>query len=329
MNPLNDNDIQYAGHPEQAPRPDPLVPEPQRRPPRDPFRKFRLIMIGAGVAAVLVIVVAIVVMTLARSSTVKTDEKKKTDETKVAHLTAAETIKHVNVYFKGKEKAKSSITTPVRVKGRKFYTVVPDLDQVQSLAGYVPKDKSTSQRESIEKNMDYDGFTRKVFSEGSRANYLADFTRDDVTCQLSTDISQRDKLGDWMEIRCLDTKVYAEYAEAQQPVVSVYTPAVSAAGQYGFIGKPAPFKGALKGYQLLEIPVSTVLYQRMTAPDNLGLFYQTPDGLWHYFQDRNRNILVACTLYNNRELRMAYADQKCQSIGGSTKDTVTYSGKRD
>ncbi|MBF1030996.1 MAG: hypothetical protein HXL03_02555, partial [Candidatus Nanosynbacter sp.] len=70
MNPLNDNDIQYAGHPEQAPRPDPLVPEPQRRPPRDPFRKFRLIMIGAGVAAVLVIVVAIVVMTLARSSTV-------------------------------------------------------------------------------------------------------------------------------------------------------------------------------------------------------------------------------------------------------------------
>ena len=221
MNPLNDNDIQYAGHPEQAPRPDPLVPEPQRRPPRDPFRKFRLIMIGAGFAAVLVIVVAIVVMTLARSSTVKTDEKKKTDETKVAHLTAAETIKHVNVYFKGKEKAKSSITTPVRVKGRKFYTVVPDLDQVQSLAGYVPKDKSTSQRESIEKNMDYDGFTRKVFSEGSRTNYLADFTRDDVTCQLSTDISQRDKLGDWMEIRCLDTKVYAEYAEAQQPVVSV------------------------------------------------------------------------------------------------------------
>ena len=170
MNPLNDNDIQYAGHPEQAPRPDPLVPEPQRRPPRDPFRKFRLIMIGAGVAAVLVIVVAIVVMTLARSSTVKTDEKKKTDETKVAHLTAAETIKHVNVYFKGKEKAKSSITTPVRVKGRKFYTVVPDLDQVQSLAGYVPKDKSTSQRESIEKNMDYDGFTRKVFSESNRAH---------------------------------------------------------------------------------------------------------------------------------------------------------------
>ena len=101
MNPLNDNDIQYAGHPEQAPRPDPLVPELQRRPPRDPFRKFRLVMIGAGVAAVLVIVVAIVVMTLARSSTVKTDEKKKTDETKVAHLTAAETIKHVNVYFKG------------------------------------------------------------------------------------------------------------------------------------------------------------------------------------------------------------------------------------
>ena len=328
MNPLNDNDIQYAGHPEQAPRPDPIAPAPHYKPPRDPFRTFRIVMIIAGIVAVLALVVVVSVMMFARSSTSETTKEKKPDDTKVAHLTAAETIKHVNVYFKGKEKAKSSITTPVRSKGRKFYTVVPDLDQVVSLAGYVDKDKATAQRESIEKSMDYDGFTRKVFSEGEKTNYLADFTREDVTCQLSTDISQRGKLGDWMEIRCLDAKVYAEYAEAQQPVASVYTPLTSAAGQYGFIGKPAPTKGALAGYQLLEIPVSTVLYQRMTAPDNLGLFYQTPDRLWHYFQDRNRGVLVVCTLYNTSELHMAYADQKCQPVGGSTRDTVIYTGKR-
>ena len=68
---------------------------------------------------------------------------------------------------------------------------------------------SKQQRESIEKSLDYDKFVKKVFSEGDeKTAYLADFTRDDVVCQLSVDPAEHDTKGDWTELRCLDVSAY-------------------------------------------------------------------------------------------------------------------------
>ena len=233
------------------------------------------------------------------------------------------------MYFKGQEKAKTPLTIPIKVKGKNFYTVIPDVDILQSLAGYVPKEMSKQQRESIEKSLDYDKFVKKVFSEGDeKTAYLADFTRDDVVCQLSVDPAEHDTKGDWTDLRCWDVSAYTPYADAQQPLAKAYSAVTSTAAHYGFIGKPVPKDGALSGYKLVEIPVGAVTNQRMTTPDNLGMFYQMPDGLWYYFRDRNRDVYVECENFTGENQRRAYADQPCRRRSTGTIETVKYGGKR-
>ena len=342
MNPqrnLNDSDIENAGHPgyvspsaNAAPKPlsdgKYAQPVPQQKGVRS-FHVLKVILISGLLLAAAIGVIAVILL-FAQSSTKRTtNEQKKAGETKLDPLTAQQTIERTAVYFKGQEKAKTPLTIPIKVKGKNFYTVIPDVDILQSLAGYVPKEMSKQQRESIEKSLDYDKFVKKVFSEGDeKTAYLADFTRDDVVCQLSVDPAEHDTKGDWTELRCLDVSAYTPYADAQQPLAKAYSAVTSTAAHYGFIGKPMPKDGALSGYKLVEIPVGAVTNQRMTTPDNLGMFYQMPDGLWYYFRDRNRDVYVECENFTGENQRRAYADQPCRRRSTGTIETVKYGGKR-
>ena len=342
MNPqrnLNDSDIENAGHPgyvspsaNAAPKPlsdgKYAQPVPHQKGVRS-FHALKVILISGLLLAAAIGVIAAVLL-FAQSSTKRTaNEQKKAGETKLDPLTAQQTIERTAVYFKGQEKAKTPLTIPIKVKGKNFYTVIPDVDILQSLAGYVPKEMSKQQRESIEKSLDYDKFVKKVFSEGDeKTAYLADFTRDDVVCQLSVDPAEHDTKGDWTELRCLDVSAYTPYADAQQPLAKAYSAVTSTAAHYGFIGKPMPKDGALSGYKLVEIPVGAVTNQRMTTPDNLGMFYQMPDGLWYYCRDRNRDVYVECENFTGENQRRAYADQPCRRRSTGTIETVKYGGKR-
>ena len=342
MNPqrnLNDSDIENAGPPgyvspsaNAAPKPlsdgKYAQPVPHQKGVRS-FHVLKVILISGLLLAAAIGVIAVILL-FAQSSTKRTtNEQKKAGETKLDPLTAQQTIERTAVYFKGQEKAKTPLTIPIKVKGKNFYTVIPDVDILQSLAGYVPKEMSKQQRESIEKSLDYDKFVKKVFSEGDeKTAYLADFTRDDVVCQLSVDPAEHDTKGDWTELRCLDVSAYTPYADAQQPLAKAYSAVTSTAAHYGFIGKPVPKDGALSGYKLVEIPVGAVTNQRMTTPDNLGMFYQMPDGLWYYFRDRNRDVYVECENFTGENQRRAYADQPCRRRSTGTIETVKYGGKR-
>ena len=336
---MNDSDIENAGHPgyvspsaNAAPKPlsdgKYAQPVPHQKGVRS-FHALKVILISGLLLAAAIGVIAVVLL-FAQSSTKRTtNEQKKAGETKLDPLTAQQTIERTAVYFKGQEKAKTPLTIPIKVKGKNFYTVIPDVDILQSLAGYVPKEMSKQQRESIEKSLDYDKFVKKVFSEGNeKTAYLADFTRDDVVCQLSVDPAEHDTKGDWTELRCLDVSAYTPYADAQQPLAKAYSAVTSTATHYGFIGKPVPKDGALSGYKLVEIPVGAVTNQRMTTPDNLGMFYQMPDGLWYYFRDRNRDVYVECENFTGENQRRAYADQPCRRRSTGTIETVKYGGKR-
>ena len=241
MNPqrnLNDSDIENAGHPgyvspsaNAAPKPlsdgKYAQPVPHQKGVRS-FHALKVILISGLLLAAAIGVIAVVLL-FAQSSTKRTaNEQKKAGETKLDPLTAQQTIERTAVYFKGQEKAKTPLTIPIKVKGKNFYTVIPDVDILQSLAGYVPKEMSKQQRESIEKSLDYDKFVKKVFSEGDeKTAYLADFTRDDVVCQLSVDPAEHDTKGDWTELRCLDVSAYTPYADAQQPLAKAYSAVTS------------------------------------------------------------------------------------------------------
>ena len=284
------------------------------------------IMIGLGlvVLAALMAVGTMLIVALMPTqrpkSTTKTSTSTTTKVTENA-LTAKQTIQHVGVYFKGTEAPKTPISMPVMAPGKSFYTVVPDLAPLTSLAGEITLENSDAQLTSILKSLDYDKFDKRVFSDGTNnTNYMAGFSRTDTICQVSVTKSTDTKANHWFEVSCLDMATYAEYADAQQTYASLYTPATSTATLYGFIGKPEPSASKSAGYKLVEVPVGTVIEQRMSATNNRAMYYQTPDGLWHYLKDRTDTIVLECEQYSTPTLKYAYLGQPCRSLA---KDTVT------
>lgn len=240
-------------------------------------------------------------------------------------LTAKQTIDHVKVYFKGTAAAKSPIMTPVMAPGKAFYTVIPDVAPLTSVAGEVTPDKSSAQLASIVKSMEYDTFKKREFQDGvNGTDYLADYTRDDTVCQVA--VTKPKDANHWFEVRCLDMVQYYDYATTQEPLTARYSSITSTASQYGFVGKPVTIPSKTAGYTLAEIPVSTVIDQRMSALNNRAMFYQSPDKLWHYVIDHTDGIVPECEQFTTIDLRTAYVGQRCRNIAkAGVLDTVVLS----
>lgn len=293
--------------------------------PKKTYHPKRMTLILSIIVAMCVLAVGVMVWYAFIVQSVKPadDATKKSSSVTTDTLTAKKTIENVNVYFKGAEKAKTAIDRPVKAPGKNFYTVIPDVEPLTSLAGPIPADKSAKQIESIERSLDYDKFDRAVFSDGKGQNrYLADFVRTDVICQLDVTKPADPKAEHWFEVRCLDMSQYSDYANAQQTFANLYSPLTASTAQYGFVGKPAPRDGGTASYHLLEIPVSSVINDRLTANGHLALFYQTPDGLWFYFRDRDQGVVVECDHYTTDAQKYAYNGSDCRDPGAGTLEKV-------
>ena len=282
-----------------------------------------MIILGLIVISALVTVGLMIFFAL---QPVKQPAKKATTTTnsvQVDTLTAKQEIENTKVYFKGTEKAKSAIPLPVMAPGKAFYTVIPDVEPLTSIAGEITPDKSDTQLQSILKSIDYDKFSKLVLNDGANGtNYVAEFSRSDVICQVSVTKPADKNANHWFEVSCLDMAQYTEYATYQQTFASLYTPATSTATYYGFIGKPAPTAAKASGYNLLEIPVGIVIDNKMSATNVLAMYYQSPDGLWHYFKERTQGIILECEQYSTVELKSAYVGQPCRSLAKGTTLTV-------
>lgn len=329
---FSDSDIQNAGQPVQPTAPTP-VPEvhdylhPIQDKPKHVYHPKRMMLILGMVvgASLLAVVVMLVYALLPTQSSKKTQTSNQTTvtTTPVDTLSAKQAIAHVGEYFKGKEKAKTAISRPVTAPNKSFYTVVPDTAPLISLAGAIAADMSPTQLESILKSMDYDKFVKQVLADGENStNYLADLTRNDVVCQVAVTKQKDVKADHWFEVRCLDISVYTEYANAQQTLVSLYTPLTASSVQYGFIGKPTTKASRSAGYTLAELPVGSVIDNRLTTTNRLAIFYQTADKLWHYFTDRDRDLLVECEKFNTNDLRFAYGGESCRRVKTGAVESV-------
>ena len=294
--------------------------------PKKTYHPKRLITILAVIVGVSLLAVggmlAASLLPAKQSTKPPSDTKTTTTETPVAK-TAKQVIDGVATYFSGTKKALTAIDVPVTAPGESFYTVIPDIKPLTSIAGEVAPDSSDQQLASVLKSVESNEFTKQVVHDGTKGtDYLANFTRSDVICQVAVTKPGDAKLNHWFEIRCLDMSQYSEYAKAQKPFVTLYTPTSTGSALVGFTGKPAPKASKTKGYQTLELPASTVIDQKLTTPGNLAMFYQTTDGLWHYFQDRSSSLLVECEKYNSNNLRYAYADQQCRRASTGKTEAV-------
>ncbi len=344
QHPVSDNDIQQAGKPASAPtQPTESIPDltphdylhPIVDPPKHAYHPKRVMaVLIVIVAASLLAVIAMLLFALLPAN--KKTEQAATNTTSTAPaekpLTAKDAFSHIQAYFKGTASVTSGITLPVKAPKAAYYSVVPETTGIVGASGPITAANSEAQRESIEKSLDYDKFTKQVMADGTNgADYLADYSRPDVVCELHI-IKQKDVKADHtFDVKCQDVSVYSEYAKAQSPVVNSYTPLTATSLQYGFVGKPAPKASQTSGYNTAEIEVASVINNQMTAHGKYAMFYQTPDGLWHYLIDHDQNTPIDCKQFTNggnTALLYAYTGLQCKNMQNGLMQTVVAPKKK-
>ena len=238
-------------------------------------------------------------------------------------LTAATAITHVKEYFKGTETAKSPIMRPIKAPNTNYYTVIPDVSPLVSAAGAIAPDKASAQINSIVHSLEGDSFTKTVVSDGSgTTNYQAYFIRKDVICETDLVKTQDTKANQWIEAKCLDMSTYTTYAGSQASFANLYTPLSATSVVYGFVGKPTVTDGSVAGYKRGQIQVSSVINDQMTTDGKYAIYYQTPDGLWHYFADQDNKVAIECEKYTTKDLQSAFSGAACRSLKTGTMSTV-------
>lgn len=324
----SDDDIQnasYAPNPSNPSAPSNPIPElaphdylhPIEEKPKHSYSQKRMVIILSifvGVALATIVVMIILATLPAREAAKKEVAANNNAATPTGTLSAKETIEHITAYYKGQEAVKSGINFPIKPPESDHYVVIPDTLMLTGLAGYVDTDSSNSQRDSIEKSLNYDGYQKQVMSDGANGpNYQADFWQKDAVCELSID--KTDPAKHWFEIKCQDMSVYSDYAKDQTPLTSQYTSLASTSNQYAFVGKISPKASVTQGYSTTEMQVSIVIDNKMQTTGRYAIFYQSPDGLWHYFQDHDKNTLVDCAQYEmTPALRYAFANTQCRDL---------------
>lgn len=283
-----------------------------------------MIALGAFVAVSILSVAAMLAFALLPTTSHKESSTKdeSTPEATVTTVSAKKAITHVKEHFKGKEAAKSPVIRPVLSTGNQFYTVVPDTAPLVSAAGEVAPSSADTQLQAIIHSLKDDEFTQQVVSDGASGNYLATFTKPETYCQVAVTKPTDTKANQWFEVRCLDMATYVDYAAAQKPLVSLYAPLSATSVQYGFVGKPVVTPSKTANYNTVQLEVSSVIDDRMTSNGTYALFYQTPDGLWHYFRDRDMSVAFDCSVYATDDLKSAYAGATCRNVAKNTTTIV-------
>ncbi len=283
-----------------------------------------MIALGVFVGVCLLAVAAMVVATLLPMQQSKKAETPSTatDAPVDKTISAKQAITHIKEYFKAEGTAKNGIMLPVRATSKDFYTVIPDAAATTSIAGEVAPDKIAAQLASVVHSLEGDGFTKRVQNDGTAGNYLADFSRKETFCEVGVTKPADAKAAQWLEARCADMATYDEYAKAQEPLVRLYTPLSATSVLYGFVGKPAPVASKTTSYNTAELQVSIVIDNAMTSTGKYALYYQTPDGLWHYWRDRDTAAVFACDQYDTNELKNAYLGTACRNTSKNTDSTV-------
>lgn len=298
----------------------PIVDQPKRTYHPKAFRAILIVVVvlsllGVGLALLATYLPTVSKRTVDTPSTTSTSTLTKT-------LTASEAVARMKKIFPGPLPVTHSISTPVMLKGNNFYTVVSDVAPIIGLADNIEPSKVAPLIAKLDKSLTSYGMTANVISDGKGAsNYQADYSHPDVICQIGTTKTIDQNAPQLLEVRCLDTATYLDVASAQRPFYNVYSPAQATSSEVAFTGKPIITPSATPGYQLAELPVSSVANGQIVSASVRAMFYQPPSGIWYYFKDRAQK-LIECEQYSTDVLKNAYVGQPCRSLSKDIDTTV-------
>ncbi len=140
---------------------------------------------------------------------------------------------------------------------------------------------------------------------------LVKYENDDTFCGINYYSDSAEELQE-LYVACAAKTSYAPTAKLQKPFYDAYR-AANKGSQYltedSRIGYPKITDSVTAGYKTAE----AAIYGEASPTGAMGLFYQTPDGTWHYFKGTQQMLM--CTDFTTAELKKAYAGQKCSATG--------------
>lgn len=320
---LSAEDIEYAGHPED--KPIPIVVEDTATPQAVPKKAFSpdkakkvLIIVIASVVLLTIVGTLLAVMMQPKKAVKQT--KTATKEEKLEPILASDTVRRINLYFKGTAASATTPTTPIKSEGYNYYSVITDTAVMSSVSKAVKPAEASTESQLIDTMLTYQKFTKRELSDGKGDNnYLADYIRPDVTCQ-STILKTLVTVGgvqkvdpqanQTVEVKCIDNTKYAELSAVQKPFYDTFSAQSAVTGLTAMIGMPNITPSSVANYNRGELRYGSVANDRLLTSGDVALYYQMPNQLWKFFKSK-QNQLFDCKLYSNDDLKSAYANQPC------------------
>ncbi len=298
----------------------PIIDQPKRTYHPKAFRTILIVLVVLSLLGVGLALLAAYLPTVSGRTAKETSNKPTTTLTKA--LSASEAVARMKEVFPGTLPISHNISTPVKLEGNDFYTVVADVAPVAGLADNIESSKVMPLITKLDTSLTSYGMTANVISDGTgAASYQADYSHPDVLCQITTTRSADSNAPQLLEAKCLDIEAYLEVASTQRPFYNVYSPAQATSSEVAFTGKPEVKASATPGYQLAELPVSSIANGQIVSASVRAMFYQPPSGIWYYFKDRAQK-LIECEQYNTDVLKNAYVGQPCRSLSKDIDTTV-------
>lgn len=202
-------------------------------------------------------------------------------------------------------------TPPVIPKGAKFFTMptiaygvtTATQDDARSL-----KELETAHRLLIEKNFTPVG----ISSDTSNGLIYSERMQNDTTVCILDSTSRAYGTGYQFSIGCADFASYDITAKALQPFYTLLTSQAELKdlndNPYLRLSKPIIKDSQTSGYKTATVSVGSLV-----GTGYATLFYQAPDGQWHFFKATQG--VLPCADYSTDDLKKAYKGEQCGNTG--------------
>lgn len=202
------------------------------------------------------------------------------------------------------------------------YAVAP-IDSAPTLKFTKTASESKTTLASIVSYFKAKNYTEKVVvSAAESPNTISHYTTYDVKCRLASGtVNAADsKSPIEISVTCLDKPSYEKLAATIKP----YFDAFASTSDYNktstplfYVKEPVAKASQTSGYQTAGINMTSV---GVLAGGYQGLFYQTPDKVWHYLT--GSQDILPCTTFSSVDIKKAFLGEKCFDTKSNKSSTV-------
>lgn len=144
---------------------------------------------------------------------------------------------------------------------------------------------------------------------GTESGITAQFHNATTVCSLSQTTEPWPQGSNQLTVNCADMSAYQSQATTLAPLYKAYIAAQPNAKRVvGPVFTGSVMASQTKGYHTASIDTGSAF---SPVGGSAALFYQTPDGTWHYFQ--NTQSILSCSTYNTNDLKKAFAGTTCDN----------------